>query len=791
MKFIINKLFAVFFILLLAENLFSQGTAIGQWRSHLPWNNCISITEGDGVIYCATKNAVFSLDKEDNSITRFTKVNYLSDIGVSRVAYHNETKTLIVSYSNGNLDLVENDKVTNIPDIKRKLIPGLKSINNILFIESRAYLSCGFGIVVLDIEKKEIKDTYYIGFNGAQVNVLDMTFDGVNLYAATESGMYDANINDPNLSDYKSWKKHDEMPQPDLKYNTIAYFNNAIYINYAGSKYNDDTLYVYKNGNWGYYNPTYSSNKYELKVRDTVLMVINEGDVDFIDTSGTILARIYTYNSTSIPYAPTPRDAIFDSKKNNITWIADANIGVIKNEGIWTSTAYQLNGPKTTNAFNIAAQSGNIWVAPGGLDATWYYMYNGDGIFSFINDTWTTFDKDSINAVNKHIYEPLLKQKSVFDIISVAINPSNPSNVYAGTWSKGLLEFNDQKLTTIYDTTNSTLDWIYRVGVAGVIFDKDNNLWVTNTGGNNVLHVKKSNGTWKAFDFTGYLTSSSTGEVGSLIIDKNNYKWIIYPRNSGMVVFNDNNTIDNVSDDQIRKISNVTGNGALPSNNIYSIAVDRDGEIWIGSDKGIAVIYTPENVFTGGNFDAQQILVDQGGFIQPLLESEIITAIAVDGGNRKWIGTQRTGVFLLSEDGTEQLIHFTEENSPLFSNTINCISIDHSTGEVYFGTDKGIISYKGDSTEPEPTYSNIVVYPNPVKENYEGVIAIKGLVENADIKITDISGTLIYHTIAKGGQATWDGKNYSGEKAKTGVYLVFSSNSDGSETIVTKILFIN
>ena len=127
----------------------------------------------------------------------------------------------------------------------------------------------------------------------------------------------------------------------------------------------------------------------------------------------------------------------------------------------------------------------------------------------------------------------------------------------------------------------------------------------------------------------------------------------------------------------------------------------------------------------------------------------------------------------------------------MFSNTINCISIDHSTGEVYFGTDKGIISYKGDSTEPEPTYSNIVVYPNPVKENYEGVIAIKGLVENADIKITDISGTLIYHTIAKGGQATWDGKNYSGEKAKTGVYLVFSSNSDGSETIVTKILFIN
>ena len=203
------------------------------------------------------------------------------------------------------------------------------------------------------------------------------------------------------------------------------------------------------------------------------------------------------------------------------------------------------------------------------------------------------------------------------------------------------------------------------------------------------------------------------------------------------------------------------------------------------------MIYTPENVFTGSNYDAQQILVNEGGFIQPLLQSEVVTAIAVDGANRKWIGTEKAGVFLMSADGTTQLTHFTVDNSPLFSNTITSIAIDNITGEVYFGTDKGIISFKGTATKGTATYTNVLVYPNPVSENFTGTIGIRGLVANADVKITDITGTLIYKTTAEGGQAVWNGKNFKGEKAQTGVYLVYCSNADGSATLVTKIMFIN
>ncbi|HNW97932.1 MAG TPA: two-component regulator propeller domain-containing protein [Bacteroidales bacterium] len=764
-------------VLALNNTTLSQGVGIGEWREHLPYNNCISITEGNGKIFCATKYSVFSYDKSDNSIQRISKINYLSDIGVSRVKYHNGLNLLLVTYTNGNIDLIDNNGLTtNISDIKRKPITGNKTINNILFIDNFAYLACGFGIVVLDLAKKEIKDTYYIAEGGFQIKVFDLTTDGSKIYAATESGLYEADLSCPYLSNYSYWTKHTEMPHPDGIFNTVAYFHGTLYINLYGNAYNDDTLYIYKNGIWNCYDPTYTSNRYELNVKDNIMLVIEEGDIDQLDTNGINISRIYTYNSTSIPNAPSPRDAIFDNEINNVVWIADANVGIVRNEGVWTSTNFQPNGPKTTNAWDISVENSNLWVAPGGLDGAWNNVYNGDGLFSFIDENWATHNRDNTPGLD-----------TIYDIVCVAVNPSNSSQVFAGSWSKGLLEFNNQTLTNVYDSTNSTLKCNYRTGVAGIIFDEDNNLWVTNSAVNTALNVRMNNGTWKGFNFSGFYSNS---EVGDLAIDKQNRKWIILPRNNGMLVFDDNNTITNSADDHIKRISNSTGNGGLPSNEIFSIAVDRDGEIWVGTDKGIAVFYNPENVFTGSNFDAQQIMVDQDGYIQPLLGSESVKVIAVDGSNKKWIGTDRAGVFLVSADGTKEFEHFTTENSPLFSNTINTIAIDHKTGEVFFGTDKGIISYKGYATDSVEK-NGVVVYPNPVKENYTGYIGIKGLALNSNVKITDISGTLIYQTTAEGGQAIWNGLNFEGKKAKTGIYLVFASNEDGSVTTVAKIMIIN
>jgi len=328
------------------------------------------------------------------------------------------------------------------------------------------------------------------------------------------------------------------------------------------------------------------------------------------------------------------------------------------------------------------------------------------------------------------------------------------------------------------------------VRVSGMEIDKNTGtLWVGGSGSDDLLFAKTPEGQWYSFhiDEIGPIT------LTDIAIDNIGQKWIVAPRGVGVVVFNDNGTLANSGDDQSRKLTQNLNNGNLASNNVFCIAADFDGEIWVGTDNGISVFYSPESAFSGGNYDSQQILVEQDGYVQYLLENEGVRVIAVDGANRKWIGTDNAGVFLLSEDGTEEILHFTKDNSPLFSDEITSLGIDHLSGEVFIGTDKGIVSYKGTATWGTPEFEpdDVYAYPNPVEPDYEGPIAIKGLVRDADVKITDAAGNVVFATIANGGQAIWNGNNFSGTRAKSGVYLVFASNEDGKQTFVTKVLFIN
>jgi hypothetical protein len=254
-------------------------------------------------------------------------------------------------------------------------------------------------------------------------------------------------------------------------------------------------------------------------------------------------------------------------------------------------------------------------------------------------------------------------------------------------------------------------------------------------------------------------------------------------------VFNYNNTIDNTADDQVRKLTAAVGNGNLPGNGVASMAVDRDGVIWIGADQGVARIFTPENIFNGGDFDAALVKIQEGIYIFNLLKTEAITAITVNGNNEKWLGTDKSGVFLMSADGTEEIQHFTAENSSLLSNSIQAIEIA-SDGEVYFGTSLGLVSYKDYKVEPPTTLDSLMVYPNPVKPGYKGPVFISNVVADADIKITDVSGALVWETEAQGGQVLWDGNNLKGEAVVTGMYYIFVTNYDGSLKKSAKLLII-
>ena len=317
-------------------------------------------------------------------------------------------------------------------------------------------------------------------------------------------------------------------------------------------------------------------------------------------------------------------------------------------------------------------------------------------------------------------------------------------------------------------------------------------MWVTNSYTTGCLSVRVGEN-WYRYDF-GPAISASTA-VTELIITSSGHKWIVLPRDNKILVFDDNGTPTDPRDDPTGVIlSSEKGFGDLPGIIGLTMEQDLDDQIWIGSSDGVAVFYNPDNVFVAGKRDAQRVLIEGGENVEVLLAGTIIRDIEVDGANRKWIATEGSGVYLLSPDGTEEIQHFTEENSPLFSNTVFSVAIDENTGEVYFGTGNGIISYRGTAVKGKENFSNVNIFPNPVRETYSGPIAISGLMDNTLVKITDINGSLVYELKSEGGTAIWDGNNMNGERAKTGVYLLFNSaENEGKDlkTHIGKILFIN
>ena len=747
----------------------AQGIAVGQWRDHFPYHCFTGVCEAGNTIYATTSFSLIAYDKTDNSVRRINKINGLSDFNISSIAYNEKFKTLIVTYNNSNIDLIRDNNIINIPDIKRKQILGNKTINKIKIIDNTAYLLCGFGIVLLNIERGEITDTYYLGADGTRINIFDIEIFNNKYYVATDKGIYMATIANPNLSNYENWSKELTGPRTNDTFNIVTKYNNKLYFNAQHFKYNTDTIYIYDGTSWNYFNPSYSYTRGNIRALYGNLIIANSGDVDIFDSTGACITHLFTY----VPEQAQPNDAILD--KDGTIWIADKYSGVVKNPAPWAFQKIKFEGPASSNVFTLYSNGNKVWVAPGSYDESWAPLYAKADIYMFENEKWTAF------TTANRVFD------TIFDIVNICSDKNNNDHCYAASWNHGVLEFDKGLLTNSYNNYNSSLrpyGTTNLLRIAGIATDDYNNLWSSNSNTYKGLSVKTPSGTWISY-YIGTVT-----ELGNILVDDYDQKWI-QNRSNGIIVFSDNRTLSNTSDDNFKTLSNSEGLGGLPSKNVWCMAKDREGQIWVGTDAGIAVFSSPGNVFSNRNFDAFRILVEMDGFFQYLLEFETVTAIAVDGANKKWIGTQNAGVFLISADGTKQLQHFTTENSPLLANSINSITINQESGEVFFGSPYGIVSYKGEATAGGEKNENVYAYPNPVREGYEGYIAIKGLVADADVKITDISGTLIYQTKAEGGQAVWNGKNFKGEKARTGVYLVFATNEDGSEKVISKILFVN
>lgn len=753
----------------------AQQLAIGQWRDHLPYHQAIAIAEAPGKVFCATPYAVFAYNKSDLTVERISKAKGLSDVGISAIKYHASSGSLLIAYNNGNIDLYAGDGIINISDIKRSLITAGKNINRVTFINNLAYLSCGYGISVLDIGKKEIKETYFIGANGTYLNVNDIAFDGTKIFAAANDGVYSALINNPNLSNFNSWTKDNILPAGN--YSLAEFFNGKIYVNYDGPAYQSDSVYRFSNGSWERIPQLTTVDVFNMDAADNNMAVTTRGAVIVYDSGWNAVEIISSYQT---PRYIEPRQAIIG--ENNITWIADNAQGLVKHTGPQGNERIIPNSAASTYSYHMDLKDGKLWVANGKRAKSngnnWFLF---DGMMYFENETWSAINRETIPGGD-----------TIYDVIAAAIDPSDSRRAYLGAIGQGVWETYDGKITSHFTEKNSSLrqfsnpGW-YHLGVSGIDFDSENNLWVVNTRVENALSVKSPSGEWKSFSIPAL---ASQQYIGNILVNQSGHKWIELPYN-GIVVFDDNGTVFNASDDQSILLGSGEGNGGLHNLSVRCMAEDRDGKIWVGTEEGVAVFYSPGNVFSGGNFDAQRILVTQGGYTGYLLETETVNAIAVDGANRKWVATDGAGVFLLSADGTEQLLHFTEENSPLLSEFIASLAVNDKTGEIFFGTENGICSYKSDATGGLEDFNDVYAYPNPVRSGYEGPIAIKNLVADANVKITDVSGSLVFETNALGGQAIWYGRDLKGNRVKSGIYLAFCSDNVGSRTFVTKILFLN
>lgn len=762
----------------ISATLYSQDAGVGQWRDHLPFNSFIAVAESGNDIYGATPYAVLKYNKAEESIERFNKINGLSDVGISDICYNPELNATVVAYTNTNIDLFKDNYIVNIPDIKRKPILGNKVINKITARGDYIYLACGFGVVVLDAQREEIFDTWYIGVGGSQINVFDITYNDTAFFAATEEGIYHASINHPNLADYASWHRMIQAPHPSDAYTLIESYAGTIVacLEEGVNGSNQDSLFYYDGTSWTNLIPNIQMDVMNIKAANGKLAIAMSYSGKIYNESLQEELNIYTYN----PGNPQMNDAIIDKDMN--FWVADHRSGLVKsfNNG-FESMKINPGGPYSANVFSMTSSANRVWVAPGGYTSTWAPLYLNYGTYRFFDESWKNYSAWS---------NPELE--NIRDIVTIAVNPNNPAQAYFGVFRNefGLVEMTGEEVTNKFNAENSELQLWEAAGtiaLVGLGFDSEGSLWALCSGAEKLLAEKKSNGSWASYGLSG---GGSAVDCSDLFVDSYNQKWIIFRHTNSnpnfIAVYDETRPLG----DQVRYLRSESGVGNIPGTNVYSIAEDQDGEVWVGTDEGIGIFYSPSTIISDDDYDAVRPLVNFDGYVQYLLETEVVTAIAVDGDNRKWIGTERSGVFLLSADGSEQIEHFTEDNSPLFSNQVIDIVINED-GEVIIATANGIIGYKGTASAPDDSYSDVYAYPNPVKDGYDGYIAVKGLMKDSDVKITDINGTLIYATRSEGGQAVWNGRNFDGRKARAGVYLVFAATEDGLEKMVTKILIIN
>lgn len=753
--------------------------AVGQWKTYFSYEEGMDLLQMENAIWVATPNTLYSVNLGDGLCSRFGITEGLSDIGIAHIHAAEGGHSMLVCYENSDIDIYEDGRVYNMPDLFRKQVAGDKSIYQACVSGSRAYLACGFGILVVDMEGHYIRETWNFQQHNRSIPVKDVCLKGDTVFAATAEGIYMNTLSNRRIAQFSTWQKMNGLPE-DMDAERVEACGDAVYAVRAAfivsdTLHPDDTtaivdvktrnnaLYVYSGGRWQLDSAVgYEEVRNIRTSRNTLVVTFWNKAVAYRASAGGLLKQEIAFGSSA------PRNALLG--EDGYLWLADNEHGLVRQ--LWTDQPqyYSLEGPLTDGVWTMCANRSTVAVLHEPPHEGWTPNWSHVKLSMYRDGRWsnTYFD---------------VSHRAGMDVL---LADERASEYYISSYLKGVMHVKDGKVT-VYDTSNSSLESYFgAVRCGGMAMDSNANLWVLNPLAQHPLSVRTPKGAWHHFN-----VSYTSGDIiGNLLIDRRGWIWMTGNRETTLEILDTKGTLTNTADDEVVQLNTTLTEETGAFTYIYALAEDKDGEIWLGTDKGIKIYYTPSRLFRNPNSLPYAPRVTLDSLTELLLYHEAVTCIKVDQGNRKWVGTDNAGLFLLSEDGETEILHFTKENSPLISNNIRDIAILGSTGEVFVGTDKGLESFRYTATDAAEDYATLKVFPNPVREDFDGYISISGLVDDSEVKITDAKGGLVYRTKSNGGTAVWDGRRFDGSKAATGVYFVHATDPLGQFKGQGKILFV-
>lgn len=739
-----------------------------QWNIHSAFADINAIAVTRDKVFALSNHSLFAVDKQSEEIAYYNRLTGLNGAVISTIGYNPTLNLLLVCYENGHLDIINShDEVYNIPDLYLKQTTYSKIVNSIYMHEHTAYLAMDFGIIELDMKRREIKDTYIIGQDAKEVNVKHITIMGNRIYAISPQLLYSASLSDP-LSDYAYWQTQ-ALPT-GKEVSAFCAYDELLYMVL------DSVLCSYRDSKWQKHTTSYKVNG--LCPTDQHLFILPKNQ------AGVAIAE------TDLSLQMTDMGMITDIVQDGSSyWWASVTDELVRGAD---RQAFRPDGPINNIAYRMRTFGDRLYVVPGGRWAT-QNKTPGEIMF-YEKGNWVNISSDVINKACGF---------KVYDLMNVAQDPNDKDHYFVTSYGAGLLEMQSDEVVNLYTPDNSTL--ISAVPkypkeytrTDGAMYDEQGNLWILNAVGTKSINIFTPDKQWFSFGLAYQSDTIPLYTPGEIMVDRRNTQWKWIPQcryNTGLLLLQDNGTPTNDKDDQVfyrNEWYDQNGKPVIPEF-IYSMAQDHDNTIWVGTNAGLFLI--PATIdFTTSNRCERVIIGRNDGtkLGDYLLDNEQINHIVVDGANRKWIATANSGVFLLSSNGEETIEHFTTENSPLSSNNVLSIAILESTGEVFFGTSQGLVSYMSDAIEPAKNFSDIYAYPNPVHPNYHGVVTIRGLMANTEVRIVDASGNLVTTIQGNGGEAVWDMTNAQGSRVASGIYTALCNTQDGAAHSTVKIMVMN